>query len=167
MSSDPVRRRHPLLDYFVPRNNEVDWPLVPYQPVLYSVLWVALAATVFAGKVLQRFEITVGLMPEVWTVTILTAPVVAMVALWMIQKRRGIWTYRGFWLRLFADIAMASGLTSYTIVRWTTPPLPFIAGSICIASTIFVYLLCARDIRTIYMTNQIADVLQRHKDDGL
>jgi hypothetical protein len=55
-----------------------------------------------------------------WAVLAVASPVASWVAWWMIRHRQGRWRVAGFWVRLGADIGMATALGSFLLARSLT-----------------------------------------------
>lgn len=128
-----------------------------YQPVFYSALWLLALWLFILGHVWGE-----TIVPSVWVLTVFSAPPLALLSLWVIHYRPGIWRYWGYCLRLLSDLIMAIAMTVYDCLRWNSS-VPYV---IAVLSTALVYVLVWSDTRTMVLAEQVAAVLRRQQRLG-
>lgn len=136
------------------------WPVISFSPILYLFvfgsivrLWVTLGEP-------PPFEKAIG--PGsygIWLAMGAVSPIMALIALVLVERKQGIWRYQGMWLRLGADIGMFSVLLAYHISVSLYVPLTevriftrYIIGAVLV----FTLGLIVRDIWTLVVTERIA-----------
>lgn len=99
-----------------------------------------------------------------WGGLSLLCPPLALAALWMIESKDGHMKYRGFLLRLGADVGQATAITVYTIVRLSMGDFHVYPMGALIACVIFVWHLVMRDVTRLILVENLAT--QIHKRGG-
>lgn len=92
------------------------WPVIPFQPVCYLVMWgAALRLWIEPGTI--EFDVVPGLphnsFYDMWVGMGVVFPVLALLSWRMVTSHTGRARYLGMWLRLSADIGMFTVLTAY------------------------------------------------------
>ena len=147
---------------FLPSEDPLDWELVPWQPLLFLATWVSALILLTMGDFGNiPFETSdtpasSGGVEWIWLGLSLVCPPLALFSLWLTKHRTGKWRYRGFWLRLAADVGQCAALLTYTIARFMGGDWRVYPTGILIASILFTAILTFRDIRTLIRAEKIA-----------
>ena len=148
------------------------WHRVPFQPILYLMLWGAVLRMVttdtdtpipFSALYFENVEV-------LWGWLGLTCPPLALLAWWLITKCR--WKkapLAGLWVRLGADVGQFIALLAYHIVVTFTGPHYATEGRVYAryvvgAALMFVALLVIRDLWAIALTERIAGRIRRDRE---
>lgn len=153
------RARERLDGYF-----RSDWPLVPFQPILYFFLFgVAVRLWINQTEPINFDSISPGIY-GIWIGLGVVCPMLSLLSFYCIEKCSGIWRYRGMWFRLAAD----SGIFFYLLAFHISSVTNLKANEIrifsryCIgAILIFVLLLVVRDIWALRENEKTARIIQR------
>ena len=151
---------------------DTPWPHVPAAAACYLFLWIAAIHVVASPRPDSMGLGLVGVPYLGWAVLALTSPVASWVAWWMIRHRQGRWRVAGFWVRLGADIGMATTLGSFLLARALLyhghiPDAPLFAIIALFGILATIMMLIARDIAALVILTQLANRIHRTGDDAL
>jgi hypothetical protein len=136
-----------------------------WQPLLYISTWIAALVLLCLGDFEnippETTDTPGGTVEWVWLGLSLISPPVALLASHLIRHRCGAVRYRGFWLRLAADLGQFTALTTYTIFRLSTGDYHIYPAAIVIAAAIFTGTLVYMDCRALVKTEKIARTLNK------
>ena len=136
--------------------------------MLYLCLWIATILVVFRGDFTSLPSDYVDNHHDsifwLWAGLSLVCPPLALGALHLIESSKGERKYRGFWLRLGADVGQACALTVYTLIRITTGDFHVYPRGALIACVIFAWHLVMRDARRLIEVEKLANMLHRRGD---
>ena len=145
---------------------ESSWPAVRFQPILYFFLFGAALRLWREPSAPLNFDqvITPGFY-EVWLGIGVGAPILSLLAWWLIHKRSGRARYVGMWTRTSADLLVFVYLLSFHIVSALHSVNPseskiftrYILG----AAITFVITLIGRDVWALMITERIAWRIRR------
>lgn len=158
-----------VIDYivrvFLPPENSEDWPLIPWQPFLFLAAWWGALFVVLFGDFSnippETADVVSGGVGWVWAGLSLVCPPLALGSLHLIRYRPGKWRYRGFWLRLAADLGQFTALVVYFTHTVAFRDYHIYTMAILMASTFFVGMLVYRDVRFLIKTEFLARELTR------
>lgn len=167
------KKRHPvivfldfLVKFFLPPEHSTDWVIVPWQPLLYLSMWIGALTLIlfgdFANLPSETADFTgVGGIDWAWTGLSILCPPIALGSLHLIKFRTGEKRYRGYWLRLAADIGQFTSLSMYIATRFADGDYRVYPTSILIAAMLFIAALIYRDVRALIRTEILARRLYR------
>lgn len=136
------------------------WQVIPFSPILYFFVFGAVVRLWTSPGEPPPFERAIG--PGsygVWLTMGVMSPIMALIALVMVERKRGIWRYQGMWLRLGADIGMFSVLLAYhiSVVAFISPTeVRMFARYLVAAILVFILGLIVRDVWTLVVTERVA-----------
>lgn len=150
--------------WFVPPKGTLEWQRILYQPMLYLCLWIAVLVIIHRGDFTNIPPETSDKQNELfwaWSAVGIVSPPIGLISLWFIYKiKNGLWKYWGFWLRLAADIGMATAMLCYCIFRFDVGDYHVYTMATTVSSTIFVFHLVLRDCLKLYEIEAVASQLQ-------
>ena len=154
--------------FFLPPND--DWPIIPWQPLLFLSTWVTALILLFWGdftnippETADQVRDNVGVL---WVGLSLACPPLGLWSMHLIRHKTGATRYRGLWLRLAADLGQLAALTVYSTVRFSEGDYHIYSQGILVAALIFVSFLVYRDCRTLLRTELLARHIVRRALDG-
>ena len=140
------------------------WPAVRFQPTLYFFIWGASIRLAINKSEPPNFDVIAHNFYVVWLTLGIVGPTLALLAWWLIQKRAGRSRFIGMWLRLSADVQVATVLLSYHMVsvidRNMTEARLFVRYVLA-ATIIFAIIVVIRDIWAIILTEHVAGQIHR------
>jgi hypothetical protein len=147
-----------------------DWPLVAYQPLWFTALWVGAVLLIFFGDFGARADcdhtdVVITVLPSAWFALTLIGPPQALASAWMILKTNGKLRYLGLWARFSADLEVAAALLAYLAARYAVRDFHVIPMAALTASTIFSVLLVARDIMVLRINECMAKTTHRERTE--
>ena len=101
-----------------------------------------------------------------WIAGGLLSPLLGFYAVWQIRHSHGHNRYRALWLRLAADIGIASTLGTYELQRLfhefqvTEDVHPFV-DALFLGALGWVLVIIQRDLRFLFVTERVADEIRR------
>lgn len=156
-----------LQRWFSPPKGIEDWQRIAFQPMLYLALWVGAIVVMVCG---DRWsapptlrDTTEGVF-VIWGASSLVCPPLALVALWMIQSQSGVVKYRGFWLRLGADIGQFTALFVYVAYRMHIGDYHVMTMAVLMSCVVFIGHLVMRDAKRVHALENLAKKLHRGED---
>ena len=140
------------------------WHRVPFQPILYLMLWGAVLRIVIINRDSpMNFDSVISPSASTaWTALGLGCPPLAALAWWLIKRCK--WhksALAGLWIRLGADVGQLVALVSYHIVVVFTMPAVGTEARVYAryavgACIMFVGVLVLRDIWSLVLTERVA-----------
>jgi hypothetical protein len=98
--------------------------LIPFRPILAFFIWGATARLLLYDASRIPFDTVIGDGAyTAWMTIGFTAPLLTLLAWWLISHRPGGWRYRGLWFRLAADCGLFGWLLAYHVTVWVSNPL--------------------------------------------
>ena len=140
------------------------WPAVRFQPMLYLFIWGATIRLALNKSEPPRFDVIAHDFYVVWLTLGIVGPMLELLAWWLIQKRAGRWRFMGMWLRLSADIQVATVMVSYHLVGVldrNPSEAKIFARYMSSVAMLFVVVLVVRDIWTLVLTERMAGRIHR------
>lgn len=136
------------------------WPMVKYQPILFTFMWVAMWHIVLPGGGNGAID-TLGITPWIiWLITGFTCPPLLLLSWYLIERCSGTWRYRGLWWRLAADIGEFGVLTAFLWARiaFVNPVTDAqVFGWIAISSmAFFLFRMVVRDVFILHAVRKLA-----------
>jgi hypothetical protein len=158
----------PRIRGFLQRGNRYfadAWRLVPFQPILFTFLAGAVLLVIFTGTEPLHLEVLSEHLYIAWcSLGIFCCPA-ACVSYHLITHKTGTWRYRGYWLRLAADMAAFANLTAFLLSRFEVGFLDkdyrTVALIVVLACAFFTFCLIIRDIWKLSLTESVANYLYR------
>lgn len=162
-----------LVDRFIALGSRLfasgTWHRVPFQPLLYLMIWGAATRIAWDESVPAPFEQTLSPGAELaWVLLVLLCPPISLAAWWLIM--RSSWprsSLIGFWLRLGSDVGIAVALFTFHIAdgldRWRAggeDPADFFSRYITAAALCFMVLVVVRDVWALLLTGRVARSLR-------
>lgn len=142
---------------------------MPFQPILYFVLWGATVriAVTDDNVPLAFSQVLSSEAGTLWTALGLTCPPLALLSWWLVAKSTvSRAALAGLWIRLGADVGQLTALITYHVV--TVYSMPHVGtesrvyARYCVAAaTLFVMALVARDMWALAATERLAIHLRR------
>lgn len=158
----------------VQRGNEFfkkEWRIMAYQPVLYFFVFGASIRLWHNNTTPPNFDVIAHDFYNIWLGMGIAGPLLALLSWHLIKNKRGIWGFRGMWLRIAADICVLANILSYHIaLNNLNAPLVYAEGRIysryIVGSTIIMCLIwIIRDLWTLTVTEILASRIHSGKDE--
>ena len=145
-----------------------DWQRIAFQPMLYLALWVGAIVVIIWGDIWSMpptlRDTSEGVF-IVWGTLSLFCPPLGLIALWMIQSESGVVKYRGFWMRLAADIGQFTALFVYVAYRFHIGDYHVMTMAVLVACVVFIGHLVMRDAKRVHAVENLAKKL--HRGEGV
>lgn len=144
------------------------WHRVPFQPILYFMLWGAVLRMIVVDDPPIQFEkVFHPSTATAWLVLGVVCPPLALLSWWLIMHCR--WSraaLAGLWVRLGADLGQFTALITYHIVTVLTLPPVFNESRVYAryavgACMLFVATLVVRDVWALVATERLASRMRR------
>lgn len=139
------------------------WRVVPFQPVLFTLLTIgAIHVALSAGESIGFAETFGGSwFYKAWLALSFFAPLQLICSSYLIRKRRGRSRYRGYWFRLGADVSEFSVVATFLIAwiesgRYRGNDYRLYLLFIAVAVLIFLAELVVRDIWKLRLIEKVA-----------
>jgi hypothetical protein len=146
------------------------WRLIPFQPILFLAMWIGAWLVILTGNEPLHLENISEHIYTLWAGAGLTAPLLYLGSRFLILHKPGIWRYRGYWLRLAADVAEFAVLSSFLLSRFEVGFLDAdyrtFALTILVGCDMFILFLIVRDIWKLALTESVANYLHNAHDEG-
>lgn len=140
------------------------WPLVPYQPILYLFIFGAAIRLCIDQDPPPDFDLVIGnYFYILWLVLGLSGPMLAL-ASWFMIRRSGRAGFVGLWVRFASDIMVFVNLISYhiTVVNTLTSNETRIFSRYVVGSALlFTIFLIIRDLWTLVLVERMAGRIHR------
>lgn len=148
------------------------WPLVPFQPILYLFIFSAAVRLwidpdtppAFGGIVVD--EANADHFYDMWLLIGIMGPILSLVSWFMIAKGSGKTRFVGLWARFASDIMVATTITAYHITAAIVDNdsesrvyARYVQGGVLF----FVLCLIVRDVWTLILTERIAGRIHRNE----
>ena len=142
----------------------IDWRVIPFQPVLYTFLLGASLRLTINKTTPPNFDLIAKDFYHIWLGMGIVGPLLGLWSWFWVIKRSGLKRFIGMWLRFASDITVLTMLLSYHVVTVHTNPITesrIFARYIVGAATMFVIILIIRDIWTLVITEKLAGRIHR------
>lgn len=149
-----------------------NWRLVPFQPILFFVLWCVTIRIVISDKYEPiHFEALGGLAYGTWAVIGMVAPVMVLISWFLIYKKEGKPRVVGMILRTGGDTAMLMAVLAFHLAdMFETGPFTeadiyerYIVASVLL----FLLFIVIRDLWSLHINEKKAKNISRFRDrDG-
>lgn len=147
-------------EVFLPPKPDEDWPVIPWQPLMFTATWIGAWVLLLLGDFGNVPEETSDVSHPIgwiWLSLSLVCPPLGLWALHLVKTRRGRERYVGLWLRLSADIGQMTALSTYFVARSFSGDFRVFPMAIVGAAAIFNGLLVFRDARSLVRTERLAE----------
>lgn len=143
------------------------WPLIPFQPILYLFIFGVAIRLWISDSPPPAFDQVVGTSAfyGFWLALGLIGPLLALLS-WFQIRAGGKKRFVGLWLRFAGDITVFANLISYhiTVASTISPSEPRIYSRYIVGSAlIFTLSLIVRDIWTLVLVERLA--IRIHRDE--
>jgi len=145
------------------------WGALPAEPILYFFMFSGLLQITAFPRPSASSANTPANTPdwvsELWRVAGFAAPLLCLIAWYLINKRTGSQRLAGLWVRFAGDFAQATALTTFLIIRFADSPINDDAHvylmNIDVGVLVFVVMLVLRDVWILVKVEEIAAHLER------
>ena len=156
-----------LNKYFIGK----EWPLIPFQPILYLFIWAAAIRLWANPNSPPNFENTIvdghdaaDTFYAMWLAMGVFGPVLSLCSWIMITKMSGRVRFIGLWARSASDLMVFTNLLTFHVAAALTDGFAetrifsrYLQGAL----VIFVFTLVVRDIWTLVLTERLAGRIHR------
>lgn len=154
-----------LNKYFIGK----EWPLIPFQPILYLFIWAAAIRLWVNPNSPPAFDIFVeqehtNQFYGVWLAMGIIGPMLSLYSWFTISKMSGRMRFIGLWTRFASDVMVFTTVAAYHIAAALTDGFTetriyarYIQGAVLL----FTFILIVRDVWTLILTERIAGRIHR------
>lgn len=147
------------------------WGALPAEPILYFFMLTGILQIIITPVAAATVTHTPVSISDTWRVSSLVAPVLCLLAWWMIHKSSGRIRLAGLWVRLAGDVSQLCSLTVFLVIRLTYTPINddvhVYLMHVMMGVAAFVLMLVLRDLWILLRVEEIASHLERLSSAGI
>jgi hypothetical protein len=154
----------PLNEYYLARlSAKAD---LPWQPYLHNAIFWGVILTLLFGE--REVIPPVKGIDWIWVIAGLASPIIGFVSLVFLENGTGETRYRAFWLRLAADVGLATAILAYGVDSGIAhqhdraSDIMYLGDAVLFSALMFLFVLIYRDIKFLALAERVATELHNN-----